>query len=122
MRHEASDDHYLTVSKLATAFWGIFACAVAARVASQGSLIEVVNRLGSFFYGSILGVFLLSMIPRARGRGAFVGLIAGMVAVLAVSVTTGVSYLWYNIIGAMTVVLVGLAVSSGSPRQVTPGR
>ena len=41
-----------------------------------GSLIEVVNRFGSFFYGSILGVFLLAMIPRARALGAFVGLIA----------------------------------------------
>jgi hypothetical protein len=36
-----------------------------------------VNRFGSFFYGSILGVFLLAMIPRARANGAFVGLIAG---------------------------------------------
>jgi solute:Na+ symporter, SSS family len=55
--------------------WGTFACVVATYAASLGSLIEVVNRFGSFFYGSILGVFILAMIPRARGLGAFVGLI-----------------------------------------------
>ena len=54
--------------KAATGFWGIFACVVATYAANLGSLIEVVNRFGSFFYGSILGVFLLAMIPRARAR------------------------------------------------------
>ncbi|MGQ0538249.1 MAG: sodium:solute symporter, partial [Gemmatimonadaceae bacterium] len=61
-RPQASDAHYLLVSKIATGFWGIFACVVATYAATLGSLIEVVNRFGSFFYGSILGVFLLGMI------------------------------------------------------------
>src|SRR5690606_27959371 len=61
VRPEATDAHYLLVSKGATAFWGIFACVVATYAATLGSLIEVVNRFGSFFYGSILGVFLLAM-------------------------------------------------------------
>lgn len=79
---------------------------------SLGSLIEVVNRFGSFFYGSILGVFLLAMIPGAGARGAFVGLIAGMGTVAAVSVKLpAVSFLWYNVIAAVTVVVVGVGVS-----------
>src|SRR5262245_53819853 len=53
----ATDRHYLTVSKLATVGWGLFSCVVAIYAANQGSLIEVVNRYGSFFYGSLLGVF-----------------------------------------------------------------
>src|SRR5690606_28051130 len=69
VRPEADDAHYLAVSKGATAFWGIFACVVATYAVSLGSLIEVVNRYGSFFYGSILGVFLLAMVPLARPRG-----------------------------------------------------
>ena len=77
VRAEATDAHFLNVSRAATGFWGIFACVVATYAANLGSLIEVVNRFGSFFYGSILGVFLLAMIPRARALGAFVGLIAG---------------------------------------------
>jgi SSS family solute:Na+ symporter len=81
---------------------------------SLGSLIEVVNRFGSFFYGSILGVFLLAMIPRARARGAFVGLLAGMGTVAAVSFGfPGVSFLWHNVIGAVTVVVVGMTLSAG---------
>jgi solute:Na+ symporter, SSS family len=112
----ASDTHYLTVSKGATAVWGLFACVVATFAASLGSLIEVVNRFGSFFYGSILGVFLLAMVRRATALGAFVGLIAGMTAVGAVSFgAPQVSFLWHNVIGAVVVVTVGLLLSAGRP-------
>ena len=65
---EASDAHYLRVSKAATGVWGLFACAVAVWAAELGSLIEVVNRFGSFFYGSILGVFILAVALPARHR------------------------------------------------------
>jgi Na+/proline symporter len=112
----ASDSHYLTVSKISTGLWGIFACFVATYAATLGSLIEVVNRFGSFFYGSILGVFLLAMLPRARSLGAFVGLIAGMTAVgLVSSRAPSVSFLWHNVIGALTVVIVGMALSAFVP-------
>lgn len=114
VRPEAPDAHYLLVSKAATGFWGLFACVVAMFAATLGSLIVVVNRFGSFFYGSILGVFLLAMIPRARATGAFVGLIAGMAAVGAVNFgAPSVSWLWHNVIGAVTVVAVGMALSAG---------
>jgi SSS family transporter len=116
-RKEASDAHFLTVSKIATGAWGLFACVVATYAATLGSLIEVVNRFGSFFYGSILGVFLLAMIKRASALGAFVGLIAGMTAVGAVSFgAPRVAFLWLNVIGAVAVVLVGLALSVGRSR------
>jgi SSS family transporter len=111
LRPEATDAHYLKVSKGATAFWGIFACFVAMYAATLGSLIEVVNRFGSFFYGSILGVFLLAMVPRARGWGAFLGLIAGMTVVGFVNFGTSVAYLWQNVIGAVVVLAVGIALS-----------
>ena len=69
-----SDAHYLLVSGSTTGFWGIFAGFVAVYASSLGSLIEVVNRFGSFFYGSILGVFMLAILTRrATGTGAFVG-------------------------------------------------
>ena len=118
---EASDAHFLFVSKLATGLWGIFACVVATFAVSLGSLIEVVNRYGSFFYGSILGVFLLAMIPRARGAGAFFGLIAGMGTVAAVSFgKPEVSFLWHNVIGAVTVVGVGLLMSGTRRPESVP--
>jgi Na+/proline symporter len=112
VRAEASDAHFLWVSRLATGFWGLFASIVAVWAAELGSLIEVVNRFGSFFYGSILGVFILAVgFPRATANGAFVGLIAGMSAVAWVATTTNVAFLWHNVIGAGAVVIVGLAVS-----------
>jgi Na+/proline symporter len=109
---DADDAHYLRVSKMATGFWGLFACMVAVYAATLGSLIEVVNRFGSFFYGSILGVFILAMVPRAGGAGAFFGLIAGMGVVAAVTFgAPEVSFLWHNVIGAVTVLVVGLLFS-----------
>jgi SSS family transporter len=117
---QGSDAHYLMISKAATLFWGIFACGVAVYAATLGSLIEVVNRFGSFFYGSILGVFLLAMIPRAKSRGAFFGLIAGMLTVGSISFRApSVSFLWHNVIGAVTVVVVGMLLSAGTRDRST---
>ncbi|HEX6974963.1 MAG TPA: sodium:solute symporter [Vicinamibacterales bacterium] len=115
LRPAESDAHYLTVSKLATAFWGIFACGVAVFAASLGSLIEVVNRFGSFFYGSLLGVFMLALlVRRANGAGAFVGLTAGIAAVATFALhpaTKGISFLWQNPLGVVVVLAVGTIVS-----------
>ena len=112
LRPVASDAHYLTISKVITGLWGLFACAIAVWAAELGSLIEVVNRFGSFFYGSILGVFILAVaVPLATGTGAFVGLIAGMASVAWVTRFTNIAFLWHNVVGAVVVVAVGLLVS-----------
>ncbi|HEY8551100.1 MAG TPA: sodium:solute symporter [Vicinamibacterales bacterium] len=112
IRPVAEESHYLLVAKLATAFWGAFACVVAVFAAGLGPLIDVVNRFGSFFYGSILGVFILALgTKRATGRGAFVGLIAGMLAVAWVATYTPIAFLWHNVVGAVTVTVVGYLVS-----------
>ncbi|MEO5739158.1 MAG: sodium:solute symporter [Vicinamibacterales bacterium] len=108
-----SDEHYLFISRVTTGFWGIFAGFVAVYASSLGSLIEVVNRFGSFFYGSILGVFMLAILTRrATGTGAFVGLLCGMIAVAAVAIgRPDISFLWHNVIGAVVVVAVGMTLS-----------
>ena len=115
----ATDAHYLAVSKLATIGWGLFACVVAMYAANQGSLIEVVNRYGSFFYGSLLGVFMLAILTkRATSTGALVGLVAGMIVVLTVAFspwTKDIAFLWHNLIGAVVVVVVGMTVSAITP-------
>ena len=114
-RKEASDRHYLAVSKVATGFWGLFASVTALYAANLGSLIEVVNTFGSFFYGSLLGVFILAVgVHRATATGAFWGLISGMVTVGAVAWTTSISYLWLNLVGAVVVFAVGSLLSGGS--------
>ncbi|MFC1660338.1 sodium:solute symporter [Gemmatimonadota bacterium] len=111
-RPEATDAHYLLVSRVATLAWGVFAFGVALYAGQLGSLIEAVNQIGSFFYGSLLGVFLLAFFVKgATGTGAFFGLLSGMLVVFLVSITTEVSWLYYNVVGALTVVAVGVAVS-----------
>jgi Na+/proline symporter len=98
---------------VAVGLWGLFASVVAIYAAELGSLIEVVNRFGSYFYGSILGVFILAIaFPRANGHGAFVGLIGGMAAVALVATQTTVEFLWLNLVGAAAVCVVGLVVSA----------
>ena len=109
----ASDAHYLLVSRATTGLWGVFAGFVAVYASNLGSLIEVVNRFGSFFYGSILGVFMLAILTRrATGTGAFVGLLTGMGAVASVAFgRPDISFLWHNVIGAVVVFTVGSLVS-----------
>jgi SSS family solute:Na+ symporter len=106
------DAHYVLVSKYATLFWGLFACVVATYAANAGSLIEVVNQYGSYFYGSILGAFILALgVKQANGHGAFVGLVMGMVVVGLVDVYTDTAWLWQNVVGAVVVTVVGTVVS-----------
>ena len=113
-----SDEHYLRISKAATLFWGVFACVVATFAAGLGSLIEVVNRFGSFFYGSLLGVFVLALAFRhTNGHGAFAGLAVGIAVVAAFAfhpATSGVSFLWHNPIGVVAVVATGMLVSAAT--------
>ena len=114
----ATDRHYLRVSKLATALWGVVATVFAVFAANLGSLIEVVNQVGSYFYGSLLGVFVLAVgFRRATADGAFLGLFAGMASVAVVESVADVSFLWNNVVGTAAVVLVGLAVSWLRPAE-----
>ena len=118
VRDDGDEAHLLRVSKFAMLFWAFFASVVAIWAVELGSLIEVVNRFGSFFYGSILGVFLLAIgWPRATGTGAFVALIAGMSVVAYVALYTTIAFLWHNLIGAVVVFVVGMILSEFTGRR-----
>ena len=118
VRSTGSDAQDLLVSRLLTAFWGGFACLIAMQAGQLGSAIEVVNRFGSYFYGSILGVFGLAVLTRrASAAGAFWGLIAGMATVWLVATYTTVHFLWYNVVGAVAVFVVGMILTSFRPRE-----
>jgi solute:Na+ symporter, SSS family len=124
VRDDGDEAHLLRVSKFAMLFWAVFASVVAIWAVELGSLIEVVNRFGSFFYGSILGVFLLAIgWRRCNSTGAFVGLVAGMSVVGYVALNTSVAFLWHNLIGAVVVFGVGMIVSElTGPRKSSPER
>ena len=109
---EASDAHYVAVGRASTFVWGIFACIVAVFATNLGSLIEVVNKFGSFFYGSLLGVFVLAfVVKRSNSRGAFFGLLFGIASVWIASAYTNIEFLWFNVIGCLITVFFGYLIS-----------
>jgi SSS family transporter len=123
IRRRATDHHYLNASRLATVFWGAYAVALAGFGKGLGSLIEAVNVLGSLFYGSLLGVFVLAFFfRRVNGTGAFLGMLAGEAAIFACFLFTGISFLWYNVIGCVVVIVTAVLVSSSLPStSASPG-
>jgi Na+/proline symporter len=119
----APERHHLFASKAATVFWGVYAVITAQYVKRMGSLIEAVNVLGSFFYGGMLGVFVLAcFFPNVRGRGAFWGVLLGEAAVFACWYFTTVAFLWYNVLGCLVVVVSGVLISGfdSKPSEVRP--
>lgn len=112
IRKEASDKHYLIVSRLATVFWGGYAVVTAQYGKTLGALIETVNIVGSLFYGGLLGVFALAFFfPRVNGHAAFLAVLAGESAIFAAHLFSSISFLWYNVIGAVVVVVTGAGLS-----------
>ncbi|MDT7807530.1 MAG: solute:Na+ symporter, family [Acidobacteriota bacterium] len=111
--------HFIS-SKLATLFWGLFAITFAQYAGQLGSLIEAVNRLGSLFYGTILGIFLLGFyFRRVGGTATFMGALAGELAVLYCFYFTDIAYLWFNVVGALVVVTTALVITSLSGKSET---
>ncbi len=112
IRRDSTEKQLLAFGRSATLVWGIFACIVATFATNLGSLIEVVNTFGSFFYGSLLGVFVLAFaVPRARPAGAFYGLLFGIVSVWIASSYTDIAFLWFNVVGCFVTVAAGYVIS-----------
>ena len=113
VRKDATDAHYVLASRVGTVFWGLYAVAFANYAHNFGALIEAVNMVGSLFYGGLLGVFVLAFFFRRVGaNGAFYGVLAGEAAIFAANRFTRVSFLWYNVIGCVVVVVAGILIAA----------
>jgi SSS family transporter len=124
VRRAASDHHYLSASRWATLFWGIYAVTFAGWGKRLGSLIVAVNVVGSLFYGSLLGCFVLALaFKKVGGTATFIGMLAGEAAIFSAFLFTGMSYLWYNVVGCVVVVATALAITYLGPAatSTTPG-
>ena len=122
-KRDGSDHHYLNASRAFTVFWGAYAVITSQFARNLGSLIEAVNTLGSLFYGSMLGVFTLAFFfPRVKGTAAFAGVLVGEAAILGCYQYTGISYLWFNVIGSLVVVATGVVLSTIMPATEIPAK
>jgi SSS family solute:Na+ symporter len=118
VKKEASDAHYVGSSKLFTAFWGLGAILFATYASLFENLIQAVNLLGSLFYGTILGIFIVGFfIKWIKGQAVFIAALLSQALILVVHFFNGtglwgfhwdIGFLWYNVIGCLSLVLFGL--------------
>jgi SSS family solute:Na+ symporter len=106
---DLTDHQYVILSKWMTVTWGVF-CILFALYANQlGSLIVAVNKVGSFFYGTMLAIFLVAFyLPRVRETAMLLGAVTALGAVVLCSLFTSMAWLWWNVVGCA--VGVGAAV------------
>ncbi|WP_281614060.1 sodium:solute symporter [Flammeovirga sp. SubArs3] len=109
LKPDASDQHYLTVSKLISIGWGLYAILFATFANKLGSLIEAVNILGSLVYGVILGVFMIAFFfKKITARPTFIAAVISEGIIIYLFFFTEVPFLWYNVIGCLSVISFGL--------------
>jgi Na+/proline symporter len=105
IRADKDEKHYVIVSRVGMALWGIYAVFFAQYASKLGSLVEAVNILGSLFYGTMLAIFLIAFYLKwIDGTATFWGAIAGEAVVLYCFFFTQIPWLWYNVIGCGVVV------------------
>nr|MCU0355486.1 sodium:solute symporter [Cytophagales bacterium] len=98
LRPGRSDAAYLSASRWITVGWGVFSIVVALYAGQLGNLLEAVNRLGSLFYGVILGIFLCAFyLPRTGGRAVFYGALAAQAVIFGLYAFSSIAFLWYNV-------------------------
>jgi Na+/proline symporter len=118
VKKDASDEHYVISSKVFTAFWGLGAILFATYASLFENLIQAVNLLGSLFYGTILGIFIVGFFVKwVKGRAVFIAALLSQALILLIHFRNGtgilgihwdIGFLWYNAVGCLAVMLFGL--------------
>ncbi|HEX2688181.1 MAG TPA: sodium:solute symporter [Kofleriaceae bacterium] len=112
-RPPGSPSHDLRISQLATILWGVVAIGFASAASLFANLIEAVNILGSLFYGTILGLFVVAFfLRRVTATPVLVGAVVAQALVVILFLASSLSFLWYNVLGCGTVVAVSLVVQA----------
>ncbi len=117
LRPHEDESHYLLMSRWFTFGWGIFSIIVALYSDKLGNLLEAVNKLGSLFYGVILGIFVCAFFLRhIRGGATFYAALVSQGVIFALFAFTPIAFLWYNVIGCLLVVLIAVLISAGQKK------
>jgi SSS family transporter len=108
-----SDHSYVTASRLATVFWGLVCIGMALYASKIGNLLEAVNQLGSYIYGTILGVFIVAFyLKKIQGTAVFVAAVLTEVIICIMGYYETVAYLWLNAIGCIGVIIIAAILNS----------
>ncbi|HEY9195290.1 MAG TPA: sodium:solute symporter [Mucilaginibacter sp.] len=109
---QASDRNYLNASRISTIFWGVVCVIMALYAGKLGNLLEAVNQLGSYIYGTVLGVFVVAFyMKRINGTAVFIGAIVSEAAIIYLGLSKTVAYLWLNPIGCFLVMIVAYIIN-----------
>jgi SSS family solute:Na+ symporter len=127
VKKEASDAHYVHSSKLFTAFWGLGAILFATYASLFENLIQAVNLLGSLFYGTILGIFVVGFFLNwVKGQAVFLGALLSQALILLVHFKNGegilgfhwdIGFLWYNALGCISVMIFAALIQFVIPKK-----
>lgn len=118
IKKDGSDHHYLNTSKLLTLAWGVLAILFAILAKNSENLIEAVNIVGSIFYGTVLGIFLVAFFfKHVKGSPVFIAALIAQTGVIIVHFMTEagmftLSYLWYNLIGCGGTIILSLILQA----------
>jgi len=114
----ASDANYLIASRLATVFWGIVCIGMALFAGKMGNLLEAVNELGSYIYGTILGVFVVAFyLKKIRGTSVFIAAFIAEAIICILGYYNAVAYLWFNAIGCILVIIIAMMINPFVPKK-----
>ncbi|TBW29359.1 sodium:solute symporter [Gramella sp. KN1008] len=110
-KENKSEEHYLAASKWFTLMWGVIAIAFASLADLFDNLIQLVNIIGSLFYGNVLGIFLLAFfIKMVKSNAVFVAAIITQIIILIVFELEIMPYLWLNVLGCVLVISIALII------------
>lgn len=110
-KQQYDEQHYVTASKWFTLLWGVLAIGVACIANLFDNLIQLVNIIGSIFYGNVLGIFLLAFfIKFVKGRAVFIAAIITQLIIFGVFYMEWLPYLWLNLLGCVLVMLFAIFI------------
>jgi Na+/proline symporter len=113
---DASDKNYLNASRLATIFWGVVCIAMALYASKLGNLLEAVNKLGSYIYGTILGVFIVAFyLKKIRGTPVFIAAVLTEIIICIMGYYQVIAYLWLNAIGCILLIIIAGLINLIAP-------
>jgi Na+/proline symporter len=119
-KQDPSPERDVLISKLFTGLWGLVAVGFASFASLLDNMIEAVNILGSIFYGTVLGIFLVAFfVRRVQATAVLIAALVAQATVITLFFATDIGFLWFNVIGSAVVVVLALLVQLFVPADST---